>query len=382
MKIFLVDDDPSARLIATFELERFAADLREFSDGETCVAALDADPDVVVLDIEMPGMDGIAVCRAIRAAGLADTQVLFVSSHDDLETRLAAYDAGGNDYIVKPYAAEELGRKLAVASRTRESAQAANGQAQFAQRTAFAAMSSMAEMGVTQDFLRASFACGEPAQLGAALCAALDGYGLRGLVELRDGTTSHCFSGHGDCTPLETSLLGHARGLERIFQFRDRMAINYAHVTLLIPNLPLEDPDRIGRLRDHLAVLAEGAEARFLAMLGETRRQAQAAIVLAAVADLTASLAHIEALQAEHRVSVLAIAHQQTEALSRAFVHLGLTQGQEELLMALTQDGIDRVSGLQDDAIAIGQRLRHVTERLKGIASEDKQAHQDKRQRV
>lgn len=369
MKVFVVDDDPSARMVALFQMERLDVVVQEFGDGESCLAALGNEPDIVVLDVEMPGMTGIEVCRAIRDGGNSGAQIIFVSGHDDLETRLAAYDAGGNDYLVKPYAPEELARKIELAIRVVENARAASGQAQFAQQAAFSAMSSMAEMGVTQDFLRASFSCRSAEELGRAICGALEQYGLQGLTELRDGADSHCFSSRGACTELEISLLGHARGLERIFQFSNRMAINYPHVTVLIPNLPTDDPDRVGRLRDHLAVLAEGAEARFLAMCGEQRQRAQAEMVLAAVAELKATLEEIERTQEDHRVQTLVVANDQIEALTQAFVHLGLSETQEETIVALTQQGIDRLAHLQDYSISLSQRLQAVTARLKGVGA-------------
>lgn len=369
LNVFVVDDDPTARMVAVFQMEGLGARISEFADGESCLAALGEAPDIVVLDIEMPGTDGIAVCRAIRAASGNDVQIVFASSHDDLETRLTAYDAGGNDYIVKPYAPEELARKIEVARRMLEDRHSAAGQARYAQQAAFAAMSSMSEMGVTQEFLRASFGCLTTEDLVHALCHALEQYGVPGLVALGDASECHCHSSQGACSELEISILGHARGLERIFQFRDRLAINYPHVTLLIPNLPLADPDRVGRLRDHLAVLAEGAEARFLAMSGEARRIAQARAVIGAVTELTRTLEEIERTQQDHRVQVLHIANDQLESLTRAFVHLGLTEGQEESLVALTQAGIDKIAHLQDYATTLSGRLRDVTIRLKEVAA-------------
>jgi CheY-like chemotaxis protein len=366
-RVFVVDDDAATRMMVAYQLQGTGLDVREFGGGQACLDACGDAPDIVLLDVEMPGMDGIAVCRALREAGHVEAQIVFVSSHDDLDTRLKAYDAGGNDYIVKPFHTEELLRKVEVAKGAIQARRAASGQAQYAQSAAFTAMTSMGEMGVVLEFLRASFACRDADELGAALCRALEQYGLQGMAELRDDGHGHCYSSRGRCTALETAILGHARGMERIFQFRDRMAINYPHATLLIPNLPLDDPDRIGRLRDHLAVLAEGAEARFVAMLGENRRLAQAQSILGAVNELTRTLDEIEQHQARHRAQVLQIAHEQLENLTRAFVHLGLTEVQEESLVTMTQEGIDRIAGLQDVGLAIGQRLREVTARLKGM---------------
>lgn len=368
LKIFVVDDDPAARLTATFQLASFDAQVREFSDGEACLAALDDVPDIIVMDIEMPGTDGISICRAIREAKGNQSQIIFASSHDDLETRLSAYDAGGNDYIVKPYAPDELTRKIEVARRVLQDKREVMGQAQYAQQTAFTAMSSMGEMGITQEFLRASFSCQTPNDLAHTLCNALGQYGLQGNVELRDGAAAQCYSTQGACSALEESILSHTRRMERIFQFRDHLVINYPHITILIHNLPLNDPDRSGRLRDHLAVLAEGAGARYQAMLSEAQRIAQAKAVIDAVTQLTRTLEDIDKYQEDHRDQVLGIANEHMASLTHAFLHLGLSEQQEESLAALAQDMINKVIQMESYSIGLSQRLRGVTAQLKAVA--------------
>lgn len=374
LDIFLVDDDPTARAIAAFHLESLGAHVTEFSDGAACLAALDtaAPPDIAILDVEMPGIDGIEVCARLRGAGANDTEVIFISAHDDLETRLRAYGAGGNDYLIKPFVPEDLQHKLEVARRAILARREVADHERSARAAAFSAMSTMSEMGVIVEFMRASFTCETPVALGALLCEALTQYGLHGFVRLHDKHIGCCHSSTGRCTALEASILDHLQGMERIFQFRDRLSINYPHVTLLIPDLPLDEHERAGRLRDHLAVLVEGAEARFLALASETHRLAQAHAVLAATADLANALEEIERRQREHRTQTLAVAHDHQAALTRTFVHLGLTEPQEETLAALTQEAIDKIARLQDDDIATSQRLHAVAERLKAATAENR----------
>lgn len=268
MNLLIVDDDAVARMIA---LESLAGETdlvcRECADGEAMLAALAATPaDLVLLDIEMPGMDGITACRAMRAAGHAATQVMFVSVHNDLETRLAAYDAGGNDFIVKPYEPAELRRKVAVARQIAACRAGLTQQVQEAARTAFTAMSAMGEMGSVLDTLRAFSSCETPAALAQKLLSGTQAFGLEGFVELRTAEGRLCDAWHGQCTPLECSILEHASSMDRLFQFRDRLVVNYPGVTLLVQALPLADPERLGRLRDHLATLVEAADMRLAGM--------------------------------------------------------------------------------------------------------------------
>ena len=368
-KIFVVDDDPVSQMIAVDQLNDPRFEVKTFDSGLACIAAMDQAPDLILMDVEMPGQDGISVCRRIRDDGNTHVQVIFISSHDDLETRLAAYDAGGNDFIVKPFASEELAQKVRVAERFLQERQGLAQEAQFAQQAAFTAMSSMGEMGVVLQFLRASFSCPNPSQLANAVFEALGQYGLHGIVEIRDEGSGDCFSSNGTCTPLEMSILSHARGMDRIFQFRDRMAINYPRITLLVPNLPMDDPDRAGRLRDHLAIVVEGAETRLLAMESESQRLAQASGIVQAVGDLTHTLGEIEAQQGGNRLRALEVANAYLEEVERAFVHLGLTEAQEGELITLAREAIARFNQLQDDGKSLGDRLQQVTTSLQQMVS-------------
>ncbi|WP_306602955.1 PleD family two-component system response regulator [Azonexus sp.] len=371
MKIFVVDDDPMARLAATEFLHDTDHEIVELESGEAMLASMEQAPDLILLDIEMPGMNGIAACRAMRQAG-HDVQVIFVSASDDLDTRLTAYDAGGNDYIVKPYAAQELARKIEIAGRSKQTALAWHDQAEMAQKAAFAAMSSMAEMGAIQDFLCASFSCATVDELARCIGKTLEQYELQGLVALNFENNKTCFSTRGECTALEISILEHSRNLERIFQFRDRLVINYPYATLLILNLPLHLPERIGRLRDHLAVLAEGAQARFMALHYEAQRLSQAHNLRGIIAELTTTLEDIEQHQKNQRIQVLNINCNQMERLTKAFTHIGLSEAQEEAVASVVQEGIELLSQLQDTGLETGQRLREVTHKLRLLCQDGK----------
>ncbi len=368
LTLFVVDDDAAARMIVRFELDDPAFRVVEFDNATACLAALEQRPDVLLLDVEMPGMDGIALCREVRAAGLDQAQVIFISGHDDLDTRLKAYDAGGNDFMVKPYAPAELVRKVRLAERTLEERQGLSSQASYAQQAAFTAMSSMGEMGVVLEFMRQSFSRATPDDLAEAIFQALGQYGLHTLLELDADGQALCYSSQGVCSALESSILGHTRTLQPIFQFHDRLAINYPRITLLVLDLPLHDPDRIGRLRDHLAILAEAASARLAAMASESMRLAQGAGIGDAVAELSRALAEVESRQAANRLRSLEASNAYLEELDRAFVHLGLSEGQEAALVDMARKAVARLSDLLGEDKSLGDHLRAITSRLEGVS--------------
>jgi len=107
-KVLIVDDDGPVRrtLARTLGAEGYETELAP--DGGGALAAIERDPpDAVVLDAIMPGMDGLAVARRLRAKGVA-VPILMLTARDGIADRVAGLDAGADDYLVKPFASEEL----------------------------------------------------------------------------------------------------------------------------------------------------------------------------------------------------------------------------------------------------------------------------------
>ena len=112
MRILVVDDERAVResLRRALELEGYEVELA--TDGEEALAAGRAGrPDAVILDVLMPGIDGLEVCRTAPAAGNA-VPVLMLTARAEIDSRVAGLDAGADDYLPKPFALEELLARL------------------------------------------------------------------------------------------------------------------------------------------------------------------------------------------------------------------------------------------------------------------------------
>jgi two-component system OmpR family response regulator len=121
-QVLVVDDDPHIRQLLVFAFQKAGLTAREAEDGEAALAAIATEaPDLVVLDINMPKLDGLEVCRRIRAQG--DLPILFLSSRDDEIDRVLGIELGGDDYVVKPFSPREVtARAQAILRRTRRPA--------------------------------------------------------------------------------------------------------------------------------------------------------------------------------------------------------------------------------------------------------------------
>jgi two-component system response regulator PrrA len=117
--VLVVDDDPGIRqaLERALRLEGFT--VAEAENGEAALAALSTQaPAAIVLDVTMPGIDGVEVTRRVRGRG-DDVPILILSARDGVEDRVAGLAAGADDYLVKPFAMEELIARLHALLRRR-----------------------------------------------------------------------------------------------------------------------------------------------------------------------------------------------------------------------------------------------------------------------
>ena len=109
MKILVVDDERAVResLRRALELEGYEIELA--ADGSEALYRLDGseEPDAMILDVLMPGVDGLEVCRRLRGSG-SKLPVLMLTARTEVEDRVAGLDAGADDYVTKPFALEEL----------------------------------------------------------------------------------------------------------------------------------------------------------------------------------------------------------------------------------------------------------------------------------
>ena len=112
--VLVADDDEDIRDLVSFKLEQLGIDVISAADGSGALAAVrERGPDVAVLDISMPGMSGIDVCRAVRAdPDLSATRVILLTARaqeSDVET---GFGSGADDYITKPFSPRDLATRV------------------------------------------------------------------------------------------------------------------------------------------------------------------------------------------------------------------------------------------------------------------------------
>lgn len=118
-KVLLIEDEPQIAGFISRGLRREGYNVLVAADGETGLEmAFGELPEIIILDIMLPGIDGLSVCRQIREAEL-QTPILMLTAKDAIPDRVAGLEAGADDYLVKPFAFEELIARVRALSRRR-----------------------------------------------------------------------------------------------------------------------------------------------------------------------------------------------------------------------------------------------------------------------
>jgi two-component system response regulator MprA len=117
-RVLVVEDDADISGVLRRSLDKEGYDVRIAADGETALdEASDFEPDAVVLDLGLPKLDGVEVCRRLRLEG--DMPILILTARDALDARVEGLDSGADDYLVKPFEREELLARMRALLRRR-----------------------------------------------------------------------------------------------------------------------------------------------------------------------------------------------------------------------------------------------------------------------
>ena len=371
-QIAFVEHNPPQRVILSRLIEADYA-VTAFENGEKLLASPQGF-DAILLDIEMPGIDGYETCRQLRARGCA-VPVLFVSAHDEAPERVAAYEAGGDDFITKPISAHELRHKLANILEQRDSLQHLDSrlhrleeQSSTAQKIAFDAMSTVGDLGMIIEFLRSTSASNQYSDIVTRLIKVMTGWGLQGAVQVRgsDGMLEKT-TRHGG-SALQSAVLEKMRDMGRIFQFGSRAVINYDHVSLLIENLPTDDADKLDRIRDHLAVLADNADLRIAALDARNQRERRTQSMQEAVAELRLEMKRVSQTSLQNRLAGQTQILESLAQLTRTLSSLGLTDIQQDYIQDLIGETEDGARNFFDTANTIEGEIGEVLNRMEQLS--------------
>jgi len=368
-RILIVDDEPfNVELMEEILEDKYI--VASVLSGEECLRqVVDLKPDLILLDVAMPHMDGYEVCRRLKNELDIQTPILFVSARGSLEDRITGYDAGGDDYLVKPFDNQELLAKVKSMEGYIDAKLNLKKDLSDAQDMISMVMTDSSELGNVTLFMRQSFNCKSYKELIKLLLDAVRHFGLNCTGQVTTKTGRITMDSHGAYKPVEAELLEITRNKGRIFEYGKRMIINFNSISLLVKNMPLEDSDRCGRLRDHLCLVMEGAEAKVLALYYENQVFKREKELSTLLVDTQEAINDInEKLKNEKSVAV-ELSQDLILKLSEEIMLLALDDDQEQSVIKLVEEGMRSVIQAFGSREDIEKNFEHIIGNIRATTS-------------
>ena len=331
-KILLVDDDPNHIQLVQYLLKG-AYELTVTRTGEEALAQFRHQiPDLVLLDINMPGMSGIEVCKAIKEEDYNDDVVIiFLSGNDDVEERTKGYEAGADDYITKPFQIGEFRKKIDATARFQQSKKTLEAQEEQARIAALESKKQASQYSQALQFVKDSFHQKDIDSLIQRVFQTLNQFDLDACLQVRinHSITSVRAFNH-PCSPIETELFSKLKDQGSLVKVRDHIAFNQQHASILIKQFASGNEQRDERLIDVLTLIAEGFEAQLMDL---TRKNA----ILELLNSLDIAMNKVTAQFSEQATRNINVMDELLLTMNETMNMMGLTNEQEEYFFKLIE---------------------------------------------
>lgn len=359
--VLLVDDSSSDLELTKAILETNFNILKARSGKEALniFSGLDEVPKVILMDASMPDMDGYTTCKEIKKLDIAQhTEIIFLSGNSSVSEKLRGYDSGASGYLTKPFQPLELIEKIKLAISRYNQKEEYELQSQSAMETAMSAIMDAGEQATVIHFMRECLITPTVEGLMTLINDSVASFGLTNTIEVRTPWGKVHNSSSTSVSPLEVELLSALRGIGKITQRGKRLILNFGDISQLIKNMPEEEPEKCGRLRDHLALILEAANSRF-----------QSLFLVHDLKDLiietNESIDSLNESQLNQKQNNVHIMDAMTCEIKSEFFNYGLTEEQEKILLEIVGKYSEKIFDSYESSLKIDTELLLITSTLK-----------------
>jgi CheY-like chemotaxis protein len=351
-----------AMLLGRIECSIFAA-------AQDCQAELARHrPDLVMIDFSLPNDGGLELHRNLRDDfDFSDLYQLALCGQADFAREGFAPD----DFLILPAPDAVFLRKMDLIEKVFADKAAVREQMAYAQNVAFTSMSAMGELGVVMQFLSKSFTCHNVQSVASLAVESLRQYELEGAIYLVWEGDRFLLSTGGESLPGDCeTLIAQRRPLGRLLEIERNLSVNFEHVSILVTNLPQDDAQRLGRIRDNIATLAEGVESRVQGLLLEHDNLLKQQGIRYAVSEIRDSVINLDARQTADLLKSRELVNQVIDDFEQAFLHMGMHSEQENLLIGDLVALRHKLAGIVGQPGEAHEKLKVVIAALETLAGE------------
>lgn len=355
LSVLVIDDDKITHSFIKRALKDNYKLIPVYNGEEGIAKASHSTPDIILLDVEMPGMNGYEVCEVLKSTeNTKNTPIIFLSSLSSLTSRMQGFEAGADDFIVKPFQPEALNAKLQVVGRYRKTEATLTHQIKEAQKTAYSALTGNSDLGQAMHFIEQCHWVTNYNQLADAFFKVSSYLSLSCTLVITTEDEETFFSSSSyTVPPLESELISTLRHEGRFFDFGCRTQINYQNVSLLIKNMPLDDIERYGRIKDLFPAMLSTADSKINQLDTLKTINNHSDQLSQSFKTVSSALNNIKALIEESQKSGTKILRGMLTELDNELPRMGLEDDQEQYLV----NTIDKAINDSDQATTVTNKL-------------------------
>jgi len=366
--VLLVDDDPDLISVHSAYLELLGFNSLQANNGKEALDILSArkdDVEIILSDVVMPEMGGYEFCQEVKDNdSTKELPFLFISSHTSLEEKLKGYAVGGDDYIEKPIKPEELSYKINMLLNARVKNKQLNSQLAETHHTALQAMTYSSDLGQILEFYKNSLNADSYEQLASYLFETTKSYDLKVTLQLITPSETITLTERGTAPPLESNVIELSRPKGRYFDFGARTVINYQDFSLLIKNMPIDDPERYGTIKDTLGTLCNAIESRVRVLISNSTAKKNDEIL----ETVKSTLKQVESLFSKVQQGNAQAIETLTDELEEAMLTtLGLNEDQEESIREIAKQCFESSKEVHKEGLALNDMFENINEQLRNV---------------
>ncbi len=375
VKILAIDDDSVSRKMIGRALADQKFELQYAVNGEEGIEkAVELVPDIIILDVEMPGMNGYEVCEHIRDTGpIAHIPIVFLSSLVTLRERMQGYEAGGDDYLVKPFEKESLVLKIKVLARYNEEQKRLRAEFEQAHKTAMIALTGSSELGIAMQFVEKSYGFHDPEHIAGALLEVCQRFQLNCVAMIFTNHGAIWKSNNEAVKPLEKDMIDMLDRNQRFIDFGGRTIVNFVNLSLLVRNMPLDNIDRYGRMKDLLPMLLAAVDSKLNVIKVEHGLASQSSELLQAFKQIRGRLYHLAKTLIDKQNDGEVLLNSMVTELNADLLRMGLDDDQESYVLNTIDNAITEATKELDASGTMYRVFTDILNNLKMVADKQEQ---------
>lgn len=372
-KVLVVDDDPAiSELLVTLLSTKFtgmAVDPDRTNIVDFCKTE---QPCCILLDVNLGGQDGRSICQQLKQEfGDFAPPIVFISGDSSRENIISCFDIGADDFIAKPFSAEQVIRKVEALLRYDTLFRNLHNQSEELEELVSSTMSQASSYGAVLNMVKQINLANT--ELGIAQCVFdfLAGQGLTSAIYFKNLFGSACYDQKAKiCSPIVKEVFELAHNRKRLNYLGSRLVVSDKHVSILIKNPPLEGSEQYGIFIDIIAVIIEALEARYLGLLREQRLSKLHTELSGVIHDLHHSVEDVRAKKQKLIDDIVL-------KISLSFHQLELTEEQEMFFNQMLEDTVmghddnnNVIMNLQNKLSSLVEEINELVEPTNNAVSE------------